>query len=205
MARRGFWFPALDRRQEAEASSRLYGVWLPTEARRHAYATPPPSAAARRLLRYNQRFSELPPAERRAFTRCANRARALGVGEPLPSDEVALQIYESALRSRSAQAALEQWLECLRRAGIEPPRASDSRWLPAAAGRGRLDRPAAVAIAIADVECKDRTDLVSRLAEIEARGQSEWMQGHLRSLVAQRQRLMEALHRAERMIARLSG
>jgi hypothetical protein len=197
MHRHGGSFPVVDRRGEPPEPSRLYGIWTPRVARTYGYKAPPGSSGEQTLENFNAHLDHAPPREVQAYSRCI-KAQGLGrlvVPSPLKGDVAFFRIYGQTMRSRPALRVLADWHRCLKEHGIEPPSLRGSRqWIPPhAAGDVRK-------IALTDVRCKQRVDLVQRLAALESTREGRWIAAHRSILRAQRREIEQVLARAKRVI-----
>jgi hypothetical protein len=162
--------PVVDRRDDPPTVSRRYGVWAASHVETYGYAPPPKPPGARR----QEQLRHLPitPARKSVIQACRQDAalRRLAL-DNVGSQASALDIYDATLASPEGAAALRDWRVCLREQGVTDRPDPDNPFMPAGA---TLDpTPANIAIAKVDVACKMRTDLVRRLADLEARRQWE--------------------------------
>lgn len=188
----GVRYRAIDRRAEDPPPSRLYGVWHMPSARQFGYSRIDTRLSARFQQQKMRQWSE---RESRVLESCTIGIGALTVPRPLLSEQAAFAFGGQALKTPEALAALDDWAGCLQKAGL--PRPSSSEPL-----RPRNVEGASIAIAIADVRCKRRTDLVERLAMTEAEVQARWMTEHLFELRIQRQSIRSAVATAQSIIER---
>ena len=165
--------PVIDRRDEPPAVSRRYGIWVASRAETYGYAPPPKPPGARRQEQL--RHAPLTPAFKRALEACRRDAalRRLAL-DNVGSQASALDIFDATLASPEGAAVLREWRACLREHGITDRADAGSPFIPA--GTTLEPTPANIAIAKVDVACKVRTDLVRRLANLEARRQWEVVQ-----------------------------
>jgi hypothetical protein len=197
MAAQGFRYLVFDRRSEAEDPSRLYGVWTTEAAARYGYGNPPKSSAERRLDRQNRRG--FPPGGQRVFEGCLRRAGHLQIQDPLPGDVAAFELYSPAMQSKPAREAIRDWHRCLVAQGIPLP-SKRSPWSPL--GSRVRDTQG---VALKDVRCKERANLVERLSEVEARFERRWIEEHRSILNRQRAQIERQLAAAKTVIARIQG
>lgn len=73
----------------------------------------------------------------------------------------------------AGQVVLEEWRQCLAEGGVEPP-SDDTSVIPTGVLGAPLDEQ--VRIGLIDVDCKERTELVQRLADIDAAEQVAYIE-----------------------------
>ena len=158
------WTPAtVRRRPELEGNARRYGVIDAGTARRYGYHVPPADEPA-------QQLPQAQAAKLEACKAAADKTLRAGVAK---GDEGWLDQLSFASMNRSAVApgvvrATEAWSRCMKAArfGYPDPMAavSDPHW--------QLDSPeispTEIAVATADVRCKEKTRLVAVRAKAES-------------------------------------
>lgn len=197
MHAQGFPYLVFDRRLEPEEPSRLYGVWTTEVARKYGYGLPPESREEDLLERQSRRgFAR---AGHQAFSGCTESAARVQIPDPLAGDIAAFNLYDKALDSQPARGVIRAWHECLAAHGIPAP--SDRyRWSPLGPRVRHTQR-----VALQDVRCKQRVDLVERLTEIEARVETRWIERHRGELTRQRAQIERQVRAAKTVIARMQG
>lgn len=149
-----------------------YGVWRESDVRATGYG----HAASARGGR------DLPDDEAGAVRECEAEMAAAGLAVP---DRVFWALVEEhdaggwtdALSTDEGRALRAEWARCLTDAGAPapPPEESDA---PAMIPEGVLDAPLEeqVRVGLIDVACKDRLDLVQRLADIDAAQEAGYLE-----------------------------
>lgn len=175
--------PSIDpvRRTIPDAPARPFGVWRMQDARHFGYLVPT-SKAKRDALKANAEGSTtLSPAEVAAAEQCVHEDPILRVLNQQPEDgpwSTALSAADSAARSSKAwNAVVEDWASCLEEAGVPVDRES---LMPRSVDTQALDdgrvRRQDVALAVADVTCKQKTDYIERLTNIVSAAQAPWIE-----------------------------
>ncbi|GAA1401526.1 hypothetical protein [Oerskovia paurometabola] len=117
-------------------------------------------------------FRSSGPAEARR-AECLGEIRAQGLDwDPSQFEESAPTGWTQYDTTGEGRAVLAEWRQCLTDAGVEPPAEGQGMVPPAAVGAS-LDEQ--VRIGRIDVGCKDELDVVQRLADVDAAGQSEYI------------------------------
>jgi hypothetical protein len=176
--------------------SRRYGVWTEAQAATYGYSLPqhrslvsignaPPDAIStcRRSPAYGELIVHYPDIQNAAF-----------------------DTYVTVKDSAAGQKAISQWRDCLVTKGLRPRTQGDSPFLPM--GATLKVTSANKRIALADVNCKQVTDLVRRLAVLEAAEQSNQIERdpQLRQLmISQRHDVEATLRRAKKVVASWQG
>jgi len=195
MRAKGLDYLVIDRRGEKPQSSRRYGIWVMHEATRYGYVPPPASATEKKILGDNR---AKPPAWHDAAIACGqeigNRA---ALPDPMPGDVASFKGYPDFMASPEAQAVIEEWRACLREAGVTPP-PPDEIYPPDGPNN---DLQTQIKVAVVDVQCKQRTRLVHRLAALEADVQGRLISENEAKLNEQRSMLEHVIREAEEAIA----
>ncbi|MFJ7422810.1 hypothetical protein ACIQXD_30030 [Streptomyces uncialis] len=108
--------------------------------------------------------------------------------------------YESLARSQEkpkVRAALRSWSRCMKKKGYEVAIPFDAIHLTTGKGNGSEK---AVAIALADIDCKKSTDLVSVWYRVDSGIQREQIEQHRAGLETSRKRNEAAVRTAERLL-----
>mgnify|MGYP000465740875 CR=1 FL=1 len=196
MGRAGHGYRVIDRRTERPEPSRRYGPWHRGSILRHGYRAVDTPLAQRFQA---NKMAPRPIGEQRALASCSRRARRISLPDPLPGDLAAFSTHSSALESQRAKRAIQAWHSCLKDSGIIPPGSADP-WTPRSALHGSERQ---IVTALADLRCKSRVRLVTRLAHAEAAIQSRWIAANHETLREQQDRIAAAVSAAELVIARL--
>lgn len=193
---RGFSWVHFDRRSEPERVDTRYGPWTRQHAARYGYGGPPPTPAEQALEAENQRV--LAPEEIAARSTCSDRVNEVTLVEPLPGDIAAFDVYQPVLESPEGRALIEEWRRCMSEHGIRTSEKYDEVWSPPGIPPELNEEQ--IRIALVDVDCKTRTDLVRRMAALEARAQLAIIREHESDLAAQRDVIDDVVAAAERVI-----
>ena len=160
---------------------RPFGIWRMADARHFGYLEPM-SQAKRDAIADNGSASGAPSAaELAAGEQCVHEDPILRVLDEQPQSgpwESAVSTADSAARSSQAwDDVVDDWARCLEDHGVPVdreamlPEGVDTRVLD----EGRI-RPEDVALAVADVTCKQQTDYIQRLTNVVAAAQAPWIE-----------------------------
>lgn len=172
--------------------SRRYGIWTMHQARERGYAVPHP--AGRVILR---------GAPEHDVDACegteAHRVLTIRYPDVQYAD---FDSYAVAKNLPAGRAVIDSWRQCLLSHGVAASPQEDRTFLP----QGVTMEPSASnkRIAVIDVKCKKRTELVQKLAAIEAEVQRERFEENpeaIQRMVEQRQEVDRILAYARSVIA----
>lgn len=198
MREAGFTFVVVDRRSVVPPPSRRYGVWAASAVTTDGYIVPSADPATRRREQLNA--TPLPAAAQRRFDECVRRpdVRAFAAHDMGVQLSVS-DTYNAVLDSPEGSAVLQEWRACLRSHGVSDRPSVYGPFHPEGATltRSEADRR----IATIDVRCKVETDLVQRLADLEATRQWEMVQRDPAAAQRQVDHLRAMLDRAAVVIA----
>ncbi|MBO1751466.1 hypothetical protein J4G33_06575 [Actinotalea sp. BY-33] len=178
-----------------------YGVWLADEVREHGYE------GTRSALDSPRRGLPLDAPAREALEGCHRAPLEAGLfSDQSVADEwdaVAPRGVTPTGYTEEARAIVEEWAACLRENDVDPP-AQDGDRIPVGVPEGALGAPfeEQVRIGLIDVACKDRVDLVRRLAEIDAAEETAYLERGGREYLEERGAVEQAqLQVAEDVLA----
>lgn len=183
MQRSGYRYPLgmIDWSRTDPTPDRRYGLWSPSRAAQFGYDLPPAPA--------DDAIAEVIAASEDAqyydmSVACLDTTEQLPLlsGELVGGDPDAERLLEVAVRGAGEartfaegdplwERTIGAWRECLSDAGVGAP-SEPGNWTPSFP---RDDAAAQVRIAIADVQCKEQTDLVQTLANLEAQYQAAFI------------------------------
>lgn len=181
MADRGFatgWeFTGPVTPEAAPAELRPYGAWLASDVRQNGYA-----------FVHDDRGLDLGPQEAAAWAECEDLltvhglARTPGGGPGAAGPYVPSQ--PGVLTTPEGAALRAQWAACLAESGLSASADDRESLVPA----GAVDAPSdeQVRIGLVDVACKDRLDLVQRLADLDAALSARFAAEHPEAVAAWR-------------------
>lgn len=160
---------------------RPFGVWRMSEARQYGYLEPMSQAKRDAIAENGDPSFTISAAEMAAGEQCVHEDPILRVLNEQPEDgpwATAVSTADEAARSSQAwDDVVDDWARCLEDQGVPVnredmmPKGVDSRALDE--GRVRAEE---VALAVADVTCKQRTDYVQRLTNVVAAAQAPWIE-----------------------------
>ncbi|WP_344244266.1 hypothetical protein [Actinocorallia libanotica] len=175
----GVEWPAVDRPDRGPSPNRRrYGVAETLIARMYGYHPPPDPALEETTSRSERRLKELDGGEREKILGpggCLEKARSevnggLGPLEDQPSESIDQISFAESKSDPKVAGALQEWTSCIISHGysFKDPltAASDSRWNSPTAS------PEEKKIALADVDCKKKSDLVRVWSSAEAKIQT---------------------------------
>ena len=202
-AKQGYQWPIIDRRQmgDEDAWERPYGLWSIEHAAQYGYEAPPFSETKQQLIDFGRDFSQ---EEDEVFWACQDGVEA---EQPLldlsfldDNDNLVqrarAESYHQASATPEWEQAVEQWRTCITAAGYAP-REDEPFGLVGTENFGTEQR---IRAAVADTRCKQDTDLVQRLADIEASFQLKFIEQNEAALIAQREKINESLKYAESIL-----
>lgn len=199
MAEAGLDFPVSDRRKIPAEPYRVFGIWSEQEAARYGYEWPDPPSEDR-----DSQTSDAPDEPEAWYTThdaCISpQVKALSIPQPTVAERTAYDTGVDGADSPAVLAVKKEWGACLSKNGVTPP--TDS-WVPD--GAQNVDKATEIKVALIDVRCKEETDLVQRLADIDAAAQSKVIEKKQAALVAQRQKITESVDKARAVIAAHGG
>lgn len=180
-----------------------YGRWNLENAQKYGYS-PVPTEVEEYQLSSNQWAKEYSdeintPEYDKAVDECAQSEdhrsiNALDLELELPADLRTGQVaasYNLMLETPEADAVFSEWESCLTEAGLE----RDLAVSPFAIKGVSFDEPDenSIKAAVADVACKEKTNFIQRLADIEASFQGPVVKKYEAELVAHRDKLDEIM------------
>ncbi|WP_432843303.1 hypothetical protein [Dactylosporangium sp. CA-092794] len=204
---------------------RLYGVSDPATAQRYGYHLPPADA---RTAGEPLPGASLSPSERLVLSGSATGESTDGLpgryrGRPIPdggctaqarretigaddidpthvADAITVGMWEKSRTDPRVAAVIEAWAQCMRQEGYRYPSPLDAgndhpAWLRSAA-----PGPEEIRTAVADVACKQRTNLVGTWFAVESGYELEAIRLHQEQLDAIRRQWQEAAARAARVV-----
>lgn len=157
--------------------NRRYGRWIMSNAESHAYVLVPDKELERTLqweALFNAEHEDVLSSEQyeKAESECLDTPSpdlmdALG-GPPRPDEisKIGNQTYDLMLASDDAAAVFADWEVCLNEAGLE--RVGDDDPYGIVGVDYSVASEQSIKVAVTDVACKQETDFVQRLADIEA-------------------------------------
>ncbi len=157
--------------------NRRYGRWIMSNAESHAYVLVPDKELERAFqweALFNAEHEDVLSSEQyeKAESECLDTPSpdlmdALG-GPPLPDEisKIGNQTYDLMLASDDAAAVFADWEVCLNEAGLE--RVGDDDPYGIVGVDYSVASEQSIKVAVTDVACKQETDFVQRLADIEA-------------------------------------
>ncbi len=152
-----------------------YGAWLADDVRANGYGFARSGAL------------DLPPAEAEAWDVCEARLETTGlsgaVEVTLDKHEGALRQTERALLTDEGRSLHDAWAACLAESGVAAVADDPESLVPAGAAEAPFDEQ--VRIGLVDVACKDRLDLVQRLADIDAALAAQFAADHREEIAAE--------------------
>lgn len=169
------------RRSIPDPPDRPFGVWRMADAQHFGYLEPMSQAKRDAIADNATGTSTVSAAEIAAAEQCVHEDPILRTLNEQPDGgpwSTAISTADSAARSSQAwDDVVDDWARCLEDHGVPVnredmmPEAVDSRVLD----EGRI-RGEDVALAVADVTCKQRTDYVQRLTNVVAAAQAPWIE-----------------------------
>ncbi|RMI06911.1 hypothetical protein [Cellulomonas triticagri] len=185
-------------------SSRRYGVWFRPEAERYGYGLPDSlaldsdAAGESGSPVADPTEEELAVYERCNATEDAQRFESTRIRAGFDYAEETTGLSDKALGSDEAQEVFSAWKSCLAQGGLS---VDDSRSPWAIAGTSLEPTEANIRAALVDVDCKEQTNYVQRLADIEAALQAPIVEDHLAELREMRAEYDEMLDDARQYVA----
>ncbi|HEX4057669.1 MAG TPA: hypothetical protein VHX87_05065 [Galbitalea sp.] len=187
--------------------NRKYGIWSLSSAEKYGYGEPEDPVAERTdkiLQAQSQAWANI-------WTKCGDRTKLLpvmienilsgpGVKQTKVGTTVGLEASDAASNNPKWAAARADWWKCLRSHGLVP-RTGQGEWgpvLPTA-------ETAQIRVAVQDVECKLKTNLVQKLADLESQYQAAYAQPQQAALVQQGKLKDKAVAEAKKIIATRNG
>lgn len=181
MAERGFatgWeFTGPVTPEPAPAEVRPYGAWLASDVRQNGYA-----------FVHDDRSLDLGPLEAAAWAECEEVLTAQGLA-PTPADGRGAAGADvppppDVLTTPEGAALRAEWAACLAESGLSASTDDRESLVPAGAADVPFDEQ--VRIGLVDVACKDRLDLVQRLADLDAALSARYADEHPQAVAAWR-------------------
>lgn len=181
MADRGFaagWeFTGPVAPEAAPGELRPYGAWLASDVRQNGYA-----------FVHDDRSLDLGTQEAAAWAECEDLLTAQGLARTPAGDRDAAEPdvpQQPGLLTTPEGAALRaEWAACLAESGLAASTDDPESLVPAGAADAPFDEQ--VRIGLVDVACKDRLDLVQRLADLDAALSARYAQEHPEAVAAWR-------------------
>jgi hypothetical protein len=183
-------------------ASRRYGVWFRPEAERYGYGLPdslmPDAGAA------VEADAEAPTdAEMAVYEQCngsddVQRFESTRIRAGFDYAEETTGLTDRALSSDDAQDVFSEWKSCLAESGLTVDE-TRSPW--AIAGTSLEPTESNIRAALMDIACKERTDYIQRLADIEAAMQAPIVEEHLAELQDMRAEYDDMLDDARQYVA----
>ncbi|MEV4637045.1 hypothetical protein AB0J80_06800 [Actinoplanes sp. NPDC049548] len=194
-------------------AERRYGIADAAAAREHGYHVPPPSGRPAPETKpppdtVAVLFGDGPSRHNGQAVPeggCVGEARrklaagAPAVGDARLAEELSAETFDQAWRHSRARTAVTAWSACMRQAGYDyadPLKANDD---PAF----RTPEPTAreIAVARADVTCKEQSDLVDVLASVETAYQDRAVRRHAAELATLKESFAVRERNAARVLA----
>lgn len=199
MEKSGLDFPRADDSWDTKyiPAERRYGLWNSTEAEANGYGLPVDPVGAdisHREETYPDKWWNTVEACYGSFDRIPMSV-ANSSDEKSPVDEGMAEARGKAQSSAEWEAAHADWVDCLSKESIKP--SDDSYFVPTLP----TDMATQRTYAIADVACKEKVDFVQRLADVEAKYQAAYIDGHRPELAAFREKVDHNLKRARDVVA----
>lgn len=219
------------RASEAEADSRLYGITDRATASRYGYMTLPtdPEVERRGTVEQSAAYQKVLLAGSLPGKYRGRTPPSIGEidGVPIPpggcagqavfeisgsydgiGSQLARQLWilsnERAQSDPAYRAAAADWAACLGKKGyrVTDPLNDDGDIERLTVGLGeRPASPEEIALALADIDCKEETDLVARQNKIDLRYAEETLEKHQLALAEERKRLDALLKSATAVVA----
>jgi hypothetical protein len=186
-------------------ASRKYGVWFRPEAERFGYGLPNEVATAGDQADAGATAPEPTAAELAVYEECnasdeVQQFESTTVRPGFDYAEETTGLSEASLNSENAQAVFEDWEACLAESGVHVQRdGAQSPWT--IEGTTTDVTESNIRIALIDVTCKEDTNYVQRLADIEATLQAPIVEEHLAELQQMRTEFDEMLDSARQFLA----
>ena len=162
----------------APVPDRRYGIWDETIAKRYGYGLPPSSV----FDAANAKMRSLGKGWADKLASCQspkNMLPVLRTDWADPTSEKVLSVsaegetvsFQSAEANKAWSTARQDWWKCLRGHSVTP-RTGPTDWVPKFPASQHAKQ---VQIALIDIRCKQKTHLISRLADLEDRYQLEFI------------------------------
>ncbi len=200
----GFDYPAADGDWAAIAptSERPYGLWSVESASQYGYDLPADPA----LEAISASGAYMTPDWSSELNACYGSTEQLPLLVSGIVDADASRITAASSRGESEaylaatadpqwKAAREEWWDCLRDEGLVP-QTGDADWGPPVPA----EREEQIRVAIIDASCKEETDLVQRLGDVEARFQAAFIASEEAALREQRDEVDVVLREARAIV-----
>ncbi|GAA3608309.1 hypothetical protein GCM10022223_25400 [Kineosporia mesophila] len=185
-----------------------YGVWRKSQAEKYGYGQPIPQT----VPVDSQHNANLSEAEGKVVYDCMVKPEVSQVKYPGKLIKGDLPFLRTLTRVRSidtkqGQEILKEWHNCLKENDIAAPSMPEEMtvydWTPP--NVGSMTPEERFQAALIDVACKDKVDLVQRLADIEAGQQKAVIDGHTAELAAFRDTWQRNLTAAQKVVDEFSG
>lgn len=199
-------FPDRRRLGDEDSEDRTFGVWNAQWAARYGFGSPPDSDLKSELLAVGEGFTE---AEYQIFLDCVDQVAAehpeLDIEDrESPSDPAYIGrvlSLETARARNDYQAVVAEWQQCVESVGLTVRKDE-----PLTISKGALGtEEQLITAAVADVNCKDQTELVQRLANIVGAVQIAYIDDNRAALDAQSAQNRAAVEAANVVIAGHGG
>jgi hypothetical protein len=202
MRKHGITYPAVRPPASAALTSwGAYGVWRMDDARRYGYDPPVPD---RKSLQEPQlQGREAQQEEQCLQTPEAKALRLSTYYRPEVMQQYSFMRLPPVTSTPAGKQVLDEWRSCLTQAQVPvPPAVPDGApvvWVSPDLDKATPEQR--IKDAVADVTCKQKVDLVQRIADLEAAAQQAVVKDHQDELAAFRQIWLPMRQQADRAIA----
>lgn len=186
--------------------NRRWGLWSVESAAKWGYDFPPPNAAQKELQRVNA--IAVPVEQQTAYDECfeyAVRTGGVGVGKLFGpnGDTISYRalLHTDAMDTDAGKKAYADWEACLDRQGLSP----DPKNPFSPAGLSTMNTEEQINTAILDATCKQDTEMVQRLADIDSAYEQQFIDENEAALVAWRQEIDAMVVKAKKIIRANAG
>lgn len=177
---------------------RNYGVWVMANAEQFGYELPASPAKQAALARNADPSRALTDAQLEIIKACAQTPDALALEEisiqvHFPLGDATTGLHDKAMASDPAKQVIAEWADCLAAKGIQRDESGGPFNIK---GVTPGITESNIRIAVQDVQCKDKVDLVRQMATIEASFQAPVVQKYAAELTDLRAQYDKLLTRA---------